>query len=91
MLLSPADSGAIEFGEFVAMMALRPRPKSDEDMLHEAFEQFDLNGDGVLTVEELRRAMSSFGENMSKDEVRQMIQDADDNGDGVVDYKGEYE
>ena len=70
------------------MMAKRARPKSDEEELAEAFEQFDLNGDGVLSAEELRQAMLRFGENMSIDDIRQMIEAADDNGDGVVDYKG---
>ena len=35
-----------------------------------------------------RRAMETFGEKMSKAELQQMFDEADDNGDGRIDYEG---
>ena len=34
--------------------------------------------------------MMNMGEKLTRDEVNEMIKDADKNGDGVIDYKGKY-
>ena len=47
------------------------------------------NGDGVITARELRMVMSNLGEKMTDDEISAMIHEADNNGDGVIDYEGE--
>ncbi len=49
----------------------------------------DQNGDGHITAEELRSAMRRLGEQISDEEVDQLIAAADANGDGVIDYEGE--
>ena len=82
------DSGTIDFMEFVAMMASTPRQKTQEQMIVEAFHRFDVDGDGVLSREELRQAMISMGEDLPDEEIDDMIREADDNGDGVIDFKG---
>ncbi|KAI0242017.1 putative calmodulin-like protein 6, partial [Lamellibrachia satsuma] len=79
-------SGNIDFDEFVTMMASKPRPKSEEELVAEAFRRFDVDGDGVLTVDELRQGMISLGEDMTDEEIEDMMRAADVNGDGVIDY-----
>ena len=51
---------------------------------------FDKDKDGFLTVSELRRIMTSMGETLTKAEVEDMISEADKNGDGRINYKGEW-
>ena len=34
--------------------------------------------------------MMNMGEKLTRDEVNEMIKDADKNGDGVIDYKGKH-
>jgi Ca2+-binding EF-hand superfamily protein len=80
-------SGTIEFDEFVQMMAKRieQRPDDGED-LKEAFEVFDRNKDGYITAEELRQVMRSLGENLTDQELNEMMKAADANGDGIINF-----
>lgn len=57
-------------------------------MLLEAFRYFDLDGSGKITAAELQEAVSSHGEllQLPRAQVEAMIQEADLNRDGVIDY-----
>ena len=48
---------------------------------------FDKTETGVITTEELGRAMSRFGENMKSSELQDMMKEADCAGEGKVDYR----
>ena len=50
---------------------------------------FDKNGDGFISVSELHQVMTNLGELLTKEEVEQMVQEADTDGDGQVNYEGE--
>ncbi|TNN28477.1 Calcium-binding protein 5 [Liparis tanakae] len=57
--------------------------------LKDAFKEFDMDGDGEITTEELRSAMTKLmGEHMSRREIDAIVKEADDNGDGTVDFEG---
>lgn len=48
-----------------------------------------MDGDGEITTEELRSAMIKLmGEHMSRREIDAIVQEADNNGDGTVDFEG---
>ena len=49
---------------------------------------FDKDGDGFITVQELRNVMNNIGEKISDDEIQDMINEADQDGNGKVDFKG---
>lgn len=49
---------------------------------------FDRDGDGYITVVELRDVMMSMGERLTEEEVANMLTEADRNGDGKIDYDG---
>ena len=51
------------------------------------FNQYDANGDGFITMEELRAFLTSVGKKVSEEEVREGIREADIDGDGKVDWK----
>ena len=57
--------------------------------MREAFSVFDQNGDGYITIEELRSVLASLGlkQGRTVEECRQMINKVDANGDGRVDFK----
>ena len=65
-------------------------PEQEEAELIDAFRIFDQNGDGVITTEEIKNVMRSIGQKMSDDEVEEMVAKGDLNGDGVLDYQGEW-
>jgi len=81
-------NGKIDFEEFCSMMAKTSKAgnSSNEDELKEAFKVFDKDGNGKISHEELKTVMESLGENLSETEVSNMIQEADLNGDGQIDY-----
>nr|XP_022331532.1 calmodulin-A-like [Crassostrea virginica]XP_022331533.1 calmodulin-A-like [Crassostrea virginica] len=55
------------------------------DML-EAFKVFDKNGDGVISVSELRQVMNNLGERLTDRELQRMFQNADQDGDGEINF-----
>ncbi|VDM20868.1 unnamed protein product [Hydatigera taeniaeformis] len=49
---------------------------------------FDHNNDSYIDHEEIKRTMHFLGESVSDDDVRAMIQEADADHDGLVDFEG---
>eukprot|EP00092_Neocalanus_flemingeri_P032215 GFUD01035014.1.p1 GENE.GFUD01035014.1~~GFUD01035014.1.p1 ORF type:complete len:156 (-),score=51.55 GFUD01035014.1:63-530(-) len=79
--------GTIDFPEFLTMMA-RKMKDSEED-IREAFRVFDKDGNGFITAAELRHVMTNLGEELTDQEVEEMIREADMDRDGQVSY-GEF-
>ena len=52
----------------------------------EAFALFDKDGDMTISAEELGTVMVSLGQNPTPQEIRKMIDDVDENGDGTIDF-----
>lgn len=52
--------------------------------------QFDSNGDGQISISELREAMKKLmGEQLNPRDIDEIIRDVDLNGDGQVDFEGQ--
>ncbi|KAJ8306129.1 hypothetical protein KUTeg_016674 [Tegillarca granosa] len=75
----------LTFDDFVDIC--RKEPETTEDEMMTAFRKIDINGDGYLSLDELYKIMSTKGEKMSREEVKKMIDEVDENGDGKLDYK----
>merc|ERR1712223_1622218 len=76
--------GGIDFNEFIAMMT-RQGSNVDEDIAH-SFRVFDRDSDGLITKEELMITMNNLGEPLSEEEVITMIEEADLDGDGKINF-----
>ncbi|KAM6115406.1 calcium-binding protein 4 [Pterocles gutturalis] len=83
--------GRVDFEDFVQMMG----PKLREETAHMvgvrelkiAFREFDVNGDGEISGAEMRAAIAALlGEQLKAQEVDEILQDVDLNGDGRVDF-----
>ena len=70
------------------MMAKKHHTDPEQELL-EAFKVFDKDGDGFISADELRIVMTSLGEKLTDQEVDDMLNEADTNGDGKIDYNGE--
>lgn len=57
------------------------------NQMRKTFEAIDKNGDGLITVTELREAMEKLGDNPAMEEVERIMKMADVNGDGVLSYE----
>jgi len=82
-------SGQIEFEEFCEMMLkhMEEDPRTQEEVYREAFRTFDKDGSGCISAEELRTVMGSLGETLTDEEIDQMIQEADIDKDGEINYE----
>lgn len=81
------DSGSIEYPEFREIMMERMGDRNPQDELAKAFKIFDDDGSGVITVRNLRRIAKELGEDVNDEELIAMIDEFDQNGDGVIDEK----
>ena len=52
------------------------------------FQVFDIDGNGYIDANELKLTMQNLGENLTEDDVKAMIREADTNGDGMIEYEG---
>ncbi|GJN21528.1 hypothetical protein PR202_gb09012 [Eleusine coracana subsp. coracana] len=83
--------GCVDISEFADLNGDGDGGGRDEEAdLREAFGVFDRNGDGFITVDELRAVLASLGMKQGRDEqdddCRRMIGQVDRDGDGRVDF-----
>lgn len=80
-------NGTIEYEEFIRMMSRRSQEINEEEELRKSFKVFDKDGDGVISFTELKYVMSNLGERMSDAEITAMLEQADTDGDGQINYE----
>ncbi|KAF3700332.1 Calcium-binding protein 5 [Channa argus] len=84
--------GRVDFEDFVELMTPKLLAETAGMIglkeLKDAFREFDIDGDGAITSEELRQAIIKLlGEHTSKREIEAVVREADNNGDGTVDFE----
>ncbi|KAF8821408.1 putative calmodulin [Cardiosporidium cionae] len=72
--------------KFSDLVAVFQKGKSPESELKNLFKAFDRGGNGKLNSKELSQVMATLGDQLSEEEVKQMITDLDPNNTGQVDY-----
>ncbi len=80
-------NGTIDFPEFLSLFARKMRDTDTEEELTEAFKVFDRDGNGLISVEELKHVMTNLGEKLTDEEINEMIKEADVNNDGKINYE----
>ena len=76
------NSGSIDFGEFVNMIAKKMKLEPIQKM----FQEIDKDGDGYISIDDLRVAMQQLDQNVTGADLAKFLHAADTNGDGSVDY-----
>ncbi|KAH7963312.1 hypothetical protein HPB52_020535 [Rhipicephalus sanguineus] len=86
-MIAKADTdgnGTISFPEFVAMM----REPPTEETIRQAFMMIDKDGKGFITASDLRYViMTDLGEQVTDEEIDEMLREADMDGDGQISYQ----
>ena len=77
-------SGSIDFDEFIDMMTARTGDKDTRENINKVFRLFDDDKTGLITIKNLRRVARELGETISDEELMEMIERADSDGDGQV-------
>ena len=62
-------------------------PEDKNAEYKEAFDMFDKDGGGTISVAEIVKIMKNFGYPIKKSEAQKMISEIDDNGDGEIDFE----
>ena len=84
-------SGTIELTEFVRIIEARKETVNIEEAMIEAFRVFDQDQNGYIERRELKNVMKSLGNNLSDKDIDRMMKDADKNGDGRIDFQGNFQ
>ena len=94
-------SGSIDFPEFLMMMKLKVQDQNQEEEIREAFKVFDnvsyvqhccslilpvQDGNGYIDRRELALMMRFSGESVSEEEIQEIINEADMDHNGLIDY-----
>ena len=59
---------------------------STDDIIN-AFEIFDKNHDGTISINEFKHILMDLGQKLSEEEVEEIFQDIDFNEDGKINYR----
>ncbi|XP_074812815.1 calcium-binding protein 5 [Natator depressus] len=84
--------GRVDFEDFVELMTPKLLAETAGMIglqeMRDAFKEFDTNGDGEITLDELQLAMQRLmGERLTLREISDVVKEADINGDGTVDFE----
>merc|ERR1712205_209448 len=66
----------------------KPGQLSDEqlDEIREAFSLFDSDASGMIDVRELKAAMRALGFEVENEELKKMVTDIDNDGNGTIEF-----
>ncbi|KAL0266997.1 UNVERIFIED_CONTAM: hypothetical protein PYX00_009385 [Menopon gallinae] len=90
--------GHFSFEEFVQLLLggdhlggtlLDNTPADEEKELRDAFRVFDKHNRGFISATDLRAVLQCLGEQLSEEEIEEMIREVDVDGDGRIDF-GEF-
>merc|ERR1712196_427429 len=70
--------------EILAMMTARKQGEDTREDLLKVFKLFDDDKTGTVSFKNLKRVCQELGENMTDDELKEMMDWADKDGDGVL-------
>ncbi|XP_047061195.1 probable calcium-binding protein CML16 [Lolium rigidum] len=77
--------GYVDLGEFAAFHA--PGGRDLDAELRDAFDVYDINGDGRISVAELSKVLGRIGEGCSTQECERMIASVGVDGEGYVGFQ----
>ncbi|KAL7485064.1 hypothetical protein ACHAW6_010661, partial [Cyclotella cf. meneghiniana] len=86
-LISQVDkdgSGTVNFNEFLAMMTTKMCERDSREEIIKAFRLFDDDETGKISFRNLKRVAMELGESITDEELQEMIDEADRDGDGEV-------
>eukprot|EP01006_Ploeotia_vitrea_P021452 TRINITY_DN53830_c0_g1_i1.p2 TRINITY_DN53830_c0_g1~~TRINITY_DN53830_c0_g1_i1.p2 ORF type:complete len:117 (+),score=9.05 TRINITY_DN53830_c0_g1_i1:189-539(+) len=76
--------GVIEFSDFSELMTLKMAERDPREEILKAFRLFDDDNTGKISLKNLKRVARELGETMTEEELQEMIDEADRDGDGEI-------
>merc|ERR1712070_1218153 len=82
--LDKDGDGTIDFEEFMMLMSGKMSDKDAKADMQKAFKLFDADGAGKISFKQLKAVATELGESMSDADLQGMMDEADTDGDGVI-------
>ena len=83
-------SGSIDFEEFLDMMTAKMSDKDSREDIMKVFNLFDDDQTGKISLRNLKRVAKELGETMTDAELLEMIERADNDQDGEINFEEFY-
>ena len=80
-------SKQIGFDDFVELMEQKNKENDPEIEIINMFQIFNKENNGLISNEELFHIIRTFGETLTDEEIREIITEADVDGDGYINYE----
>ena len=82
--LDADGNGTIDFGEWLTLMTKRVNDRDSRANINKIFALYDDERTGFISAKNLRRVAQELGENMTDEEIDELIVRADVDQDGLV-------
>lgn len=82
--LDPDNSGTINFENFAELIHSKMSEREKIDQMEMAFKMLDEDRTGKVTFKNLKRVAQQLGENLTDQEIHEMINEADTDNDGEI-------
>ena len=84
MEIDKAGEGVIRFEDFAEIMTVKMLERDPVEEMRRAFLLICEENHDKITIKSLKKTAEELGENMTKEELQEMIDEADRDGDGEI-------
>eukprot|EP00629_Pelagomonadales_sp_RCC1024_P019355 CAMPEP_0119279338 /NCGR_PEP_ID=MMETSP1329-20130426/20615_1 /TAXON_ID=114041 /ORGANISM="Genus nov. species nov., Strain RCC1024" /LENGTH=146 /DNA_ID=CAMNT_0007279875 /DNA_START=44 /DNA_END=481 /DNA_ORIENTATION=- len=82
--IDPANEGFCDYGLYSQIMAERYAERDPEEEIMKAFQLFDHDGSGKISLKNMRHVARELGEDLADEELTAMIEEFDRDQDGEI-------